>query len=377
MPLVCWSSRLAFLLSMTAALMTTVQSAAWAQQQINVIPPNATFQSRDGFIGIEVGRSTGPYWQGTAQEYNCFVLVQVFPGRAADRAGLKPGNELCSVNGAHFRTSASLISYLRGLAPGSPVRLGYLAERTGRFTQITSTRVGDAAEGPIELRVQTRENIAQWRTMDGALGIGATSRLTSIFHPMDPSQRRTQVVLAEINSILPNGAASASPLAVGDIIYSINNQFFTNIDDFFAYVRTWSPGDVVRLDYVKLQDGRYYTTYLRLGRRGVGGGGAYQSPPAQQGADAQASRPTNELSAGQKVGIAVLAGIALWVLGNAMSGSSSSSPATPSPSANDREEEQRRRLRDEMIYRMEEDQRRQREEREARERQDADRSRAW
>lgn len=166
------------------------------------------------------------------------VLVQeVQPGGPADKAGLKPGDIINTVDGRSIKDGEDLVNEIAARHPGSSIRLGYL--RDGKQSDTTVT-VGDRDKVFASLNnpQNPNEQPEQGDAGEGKLGIVVreASQATE-------SKLHTQGMV--IQSVRTGSFADLSGLEPGYVITRINKQSTGNKEQYDAIVNKLKTGDDV------------------------------------------------------------------------------------------------------------------------------------
>ncbi|MGB6192775.1 MAG: trypsin-like peptidase domain-containing protein [Terracidiphilus sp.] len=166
------------------------------------------------------------------------VLVQeVQPGGPADKAGLKPGDIITSVDGRPIKDGDDLVNEIASRKPGSSVRLGFV--RDGKMTDTTAT-VGDRDKVFAEL------NNPQSATAPDQQGDEGEAKLGIVVHEASPN---TASKLHQggmvIQSVRPGSFGDLSQLQPGLVIIRINKQSAATRSQYDAIVSKLKPGDDV------------------------------------------------------------------------------------------------------------------------------------
>lgn len=135
------------------------------------------------------------------------LISNVEPQGPGDRAGLKPGDVITSVNGKNIDHSYDLPSVISQLPPGSEAHLGVWHDR--RATEVTVKTVLLEDTPP-----QAARNGGQ--DSGGALGLAV--------RPLDPSEQkelhtRGRLVVEDVS-----GPALAAGLQAGDVVLGVNGS---------------------------------------------------------------------------------------------------------------------------------------------------------
>jgi Do/DeqQ family serine protease len=177
---------------------------------------------RRGQLGIQIQEVTSDIAASLdLKEVRGVIIGAVTPGSAGERAGLKQGDVITSVNGAAVNDVNALRNRIASTAPGTDVTLTVVRE--GREQQVRAT-LGEFT--------QTARSGDEQGDSDSGNGNGAgesTGRLGIRVQPITPelaSELQLQsgaqgVVVAEVD---PAGPAADAGLQRGDVIVQVNRQ---------------------------------------------------------------------------------------------------------------------------------------------------------
>jgi serine protease Do len=183
------------------------------------------------------------------------VIEGVEPGSPAEKAGLKGGDVITSVNGQPVKTGNDLVNPIAQATIGSKVKLSFVRDRTQKETTAVvedrthvfpntagrmSDQPGDAAPTEFGLHVEnlTKER-AQRIGLDGMKGVVVTD--------VDPA----------------SFASDDLNFTRGDVIAEINHEAINTLDDYKAAVQKLKAGDNVVFKVLRRQDSdRVLTVFL-------------------------------------------------------------------------------------------------------------------
>ncbi len=168
---------------------------------------------------------------------NGVLVQQVQPGGPADRAGLKDGDIITSLDGRPVKDGDALVDEIASRRPGSTVQLGYL--RSGK-EEVASVTIGDrdklfADVGPQQPQAnpETAESASEAK-----LGIVVQEESQA-----DAAKLKTPGVVIE--SVRTGSFADLQGLEPGLIITHVNREPTGNKDQFDAVVGKLKTGDDV------------------------------------------------------------------------------------------------------------------------------------
>jgi serine protease Do len=183
------------------------------------------------------------------------VIEGVEPGSPAEKAGLKGGDVITSVNGQPIKTGNDLVNPIAQATIGSKVKLSFIRDRTQKETTATvedrthvfpntAGRMGDqpgeVAPSEFGLRVDNlSKDRAQRFGMEGIKGVIVTD--------VDPA----------------SFASDDLGFTRGDVIAEINHSPITSVEDYRAAVTKLKPGENVVFKVLRRQDSdRILTVFL-------------------------------------------------------------------------------------------------------------------
>jgi serine protease Do len=183
------------------------------------------------------------------------VIEAVEPGSPAEKAGLKGGDVITSVNGVPVKTGNDLVNPIAQASIGSKVKLTYMRDRTQKETVATvedrthvfpttagriSNQSGEAAPTEFGLHVDNlTKDRAQRFGVDGLKGVIVTD--------VDPA----------------SFASDDLGFGRGDVIAEINHEAINTLDDYTRIVSKLKAGDNVVFKVLRRQDSDHVlTVYL-------------------------------------------------------------------------------------------------------------------
>jgi serine protease Do len=168
---------------------------------------------------------------------NGVIVSYIQPGGPADKAGLKPGDIIVSIDGRSIKDGDDLVSDIAARRPGSSARLGYLRE--GKEADATVT-IGDRDKVFAE-QASTQEGPAPdqgGNPGESKLGIvvreASADTVAKLHHPG-----------MIVQSVLNGSFADLQGMEPGLVIIRINRQPTGTRDQFNAVVNKLKSGDDV------------------------------------------------------------------------------------------------------------------------------------
>ena len=171
------------------------------------------------------------------------VLVQeVQPGGPADKAGLKPGDIIISIDGRSIKDGNDLVDEIASRRPGSTVRMGYM--RDGKQADTTVT-IGDRDKVFAELGTNQAESNPEGPGDEGETKLGVVVHEVS---PATAAKLHTSGVVIE--SVRTGSFADLQGLEPGLVITRVNKQQTATKEQFDAVAKKLKTGDDVVFEVV-------------------------------------------------------------------------------------------------------------------------------
>lgn len=217
-----------------------------------------TGRVRRGAIGITFLDQTNPALLRAFGADHGVVVNNVEPGTPAQRAGLKMGDVILSINGQSINSGDELVQVVSQSKIGSKLKVDYL--RNGK-QHTTWVEVADrnSIVAQHEASVAPNSNNSNPGQTQGALGVSVrnltsdqASQLVKALHLPKP-----QGVL--VTQVVPEGFAAELTVQSGDIILSVNHQPVSSVSDFERIQGTLQTGQDVLL-LIARHTGKTFTT---------------------------------------------------------------------------------------------------------------------
>ncbi len=178
-----------------------------------------------GSIGVEFNAVPNPAVARVYGVSSGVTIANVTPNGPADKAGLKTGDTIVSVNGKTVKTGDELVAEISSLKPGTEAKLGYIRNGKDSTAEVTiadrsklfASRLGDQEEGGEPAKPQESK-------------FGVTVR--GITQDMADRYKLPSTKGVIVQDVKPDGFGENSGLARGDVILEINKQPVNNEADY-------------------------------------------------------------------------------------------------------------------------------------------------
>jgi serine protease Do len=178
-----------------------------------------------GSIGIEFNAQENPAIARVYGGQGGITISSVVPGSPAERAGLKVGDTIFSVDGKSIKNGDELVSDIAGRKPGSKVTLGYF--RNGKKDDAAVT-VADRAKLFASRLGDQEEDSEQATPKQSKLGVIVRELTPEMADRLNVPSGQGVVV----QEVKPGSFADDVGLARGDVVLEINKQKVNSQDEF-------------------------------------------------------------------------------------------------------------------------------------------------
>jgi serine protease Do len=168
---------------------------------------------------------------------NGVLVQQVQPSGPADKAGMKPGDIITTVDGRQIKDGDDLVNEIASRTPGSSIRLGYI--RDGKQADSTVT-IGDRDK----VFADNGQALSNPEPDEG--GSAGESKLGIVVHEISPETAgRIHHPGVAVQSVRPGSFADLAGVEQGMIVIRINKQATGSREEFNAVVGKLKTGDDV------------------------------------------------------------------------------------------------------------------------------------
>jgi serine protease Do len=195
-----------------------------------------------GSIGIEFAPSLSSAVNRVYGFKNGVLVQEVQPGGPADKAGLKPGDIITSIDGRNIKDGDDLVNEIASRRPGSTARLGYM--RGGKPLDASIT-IGDRDKVFADLGDQQAQASPDENSDIGETKLGLVVRDASA-----ATVAKIHVPGVTIESVRTGSFADLQGLQPGLVITHINKLPTDTKDQFNAVVSKLKSGDDVVFEVI-------------------------------------------------------------------------------------------------------------------------------
>jgi serine protease Do len=186
---------------------------------------------------------------------NGVLVQQVVPGQPAEKAGLKTGDIITTIDGRSIKDGDDLVNEIASRRPGSTIRLGYLREGKQADTTVT---IGDRDKVFAENETPQADTGTEEKSDAGETKLGLVVRDASAATIAKLHVSGAVV----IQSVRSGSFADLQGLAPGLVITRINKQPVGTKDQFNALAAKLKSGDDVVFEVVDPRRPDLGTSYI-------------------------------------------------------------------------------------------------------------------
>jgi serine protease Do len=205
-----------------------------------------------GWLGISVQNLTKEFADAyNIKEESGVIVGDVFTDSAAERAGLRRGDVIVSVNNETVKDVQWFVNKVRAQSPGATLRLKVV--RNGRSTTVTAKldEIPDS-EGSV---TSERTNETEEKALEN-VGI-AVSKLTDELRRQYKIESRAGLVVVEVADGSP---AQTAGIQEGDLLREVNGKKMNDLDDLNGVIRKSSKSVVFLIE----RGGRTFFAALKV-----------------------------------------------------------------------------------------------------------------
>jgi len=179
-----------------------------------------------GSIGVQFNAIPNPAVARVYGVSSGVTIADITPNGPAQKAGLKVGDTITSVNGKEVKSGDELVAEISSLKPGSTAKLGYVRNGKAETANVTiadrsklfASRLGEGEEGGGE----------QEQPQESKFGVNVRNITPEMADRMQMPNNKGVIV----QEVKPDGFGDTIGLSRGDVILEINKQPVNSEDDF-------------------------------------------------------------------------------------------------------------------------------------------------
>ena len=205
---------------------------------INMAKPIITELRKTGHVtrarlGVYIAKVDKATMQalGLKNEHGALVR-QVENGSAADKAGIKPGDVIVSIDGKEIKYMHNLPILIARLKPGEKVRIGLI--RSGKAITIVVK---------LEKMIETASKSGKSGKQQVKLGLLLRNLNANMAENLQTRVKQGVVV----QQVQQGSAAAFAGIERGDVIFQVNRRPVNNLDQFNRMTSKLKSGDVLQL----------------------------------------------------------------------------------------------------------------------------------
>ena len=178
-----------------------------------------------GSIGIEFNAQENPAISRVYGVQSGITVSSVVSGSPADRAGLKVGDTIVSVDGKPIKNGDELVADIASRKPGQKITLGYIRNEQKQETAVT---VADRAKLFASRLGEDQESAGESQPKQSKLGANVRALTPEMADRLSVPSGKGVVV----QDVKPGSFADDIGLSRGDVVLQINKQPVNSEEDF-------------------------------------------------------------------------------------------------------------------------------------------------
>jgi len=178
-----------------------------------------------GSIGIEFNAQENPAISRVYGVQSGITVSSVVSGSPADRAGLKVGDTIVSVDGKPIKNGDELVADIASRKPGQKITLGYIRNEQKQETAVT---VADRAKLFASRLGEDQESAGESQPKQSKLGANVRALTPEMADRLSVPSGKGVVV----QDVKPGSFADDIGLSRGDVVLEINKQPVNSEEDF-------------------------------------------------------------------------------------------------------------------------------------------------
>ncbi len=178
-----------------------------------------------GSIGVQFNAIPNPAVARVYGVSSGVTIADITPNGPAEKAGLKVGDTITTVNGKEVKSGDELVSEISGLKPGTTAKIGYM--RNGK-AETASVTIADRSKLFASRLGEEEGGEEQAQPQESKLGITVRNITPDMADRLQLPNNKGVLV----QEVKPDGFCDTIGLSRGDVILEINKQPVNSEDDF-------------------------------------------------------------------------------------------------------------------------------------------------
>ncbi len=178
-----------------------------------------------GSIGVQFNAIPNPAVARVYGVSSGVTIADITPSGPAEKAGLKVGDTITTVNGKEVKSGDELVSEISGLKPGSTAKIGYVR---GGKTETANVTIADRSKLFATRLGEDEGGEEPQQPQESKFGVTIRNITPDMAEQMHLPNSKGVIV----QDVKPDGFGDTIGLGRGDVIVEINKQPVNNEDDF-------------------------------------------------------------------------------------------------------------------------------------------------
>ncbi len=220
---------------------------------------------RRGAIGVQFYGQNNPALLRSFGADHGIVVNSVEPGSPAERAGLKMGDVIVSVDGKEIHTGDELVAIVADSEVGRKLKVDFLRDKKRMSAEV---EVGDRNKIISGLRGGPAEENApeSGEASSGVLGVSVKNLTPDMAQELQNQLHLDTKQGVIVTDVQGTGFASDIGVQHGDIVLSLNHKPVATVEDFNRLQSQLKSGDDVLLLVARRSTARTFTTVFLADR---------------------------------------------------------------------------------------------------------------
>lgn len=199
-----------------------------------------------GYLGVSIQPVTADAAKQLGlNSTNGAIIRQVYKGSAADKAGLKPGDIIITINSKMVKSANSLPYLVSSMPPHSKIKIGIIRNKQ-RMTKEVTLGVRPAEQGKVLGQAGSGNN-ANKNVYKTNYGFYVSNITPALKHQYNIKTKNGVVIV----SVKLNSFAHMAGLKAGDVIVKLNYKPVNNLRDFKNEMKKHKNNNVIFINIIR------------------------------------------------------------------------------------------------------------------------------